>query len=111
MFKKHIVIGLLCITSQLPLHADITDFLRPEEKREDYTKDAQQSGFLHETYTDKSGNVHRRFAPVESIFGFHRGAHQVTDNTKNNATDYKKTTRSGKRAPKKTYEDVDTIKE
>lgn len=80
------------------LHADITDFLRPEERREDYTKNAQQSGLLHETYTDKEGNVHRRFAPIEGIFGVHRGHHEKQGNIKTDATDYKKTTRSGKLA-------------
>ncbi len=88
-----LALGIVMATS---LHADITDFLRPEEEREDYTKDAQQSGLLHETYTDKEGNVRRRFAPVESIFGVHRGHHEKQGNTKTDATDYKKTTRSGK---------------
>lgn len=50
------------------IKADITDIFRPENERENYAEGTQSSGFLHETYTDKDGNTHRRFAPVESIF-------------------------------------------
>jgi hypothetical protein len=49
--------------------ADPLDFLRPEDRREDYNEGTEQSGLLHQTYTDESGRRHRRFAPVESIFG------------------------------------------
>lgn len=104
--KKHILISLLCITSQLPLHADITDGFRRRGQKENTAIQPKQSGFLHETYQTNDGNTKRRFAPVESLLGINR-----RDNTKTDATDYKKTTRSGKEAVEKTYQDADITEE
>lgn len=70
--QLYLVAGLLMAVTAL-VHADPTDFLRPEDRREDYNEGTEQAGLLHQEYTDKSGNKHRRFAPVESILGIRRG--------------------------------------
>jgi hypothetical protein len=70
-YVLYLLIGILSSVG-LGVKADPTDFLRPESRREDFSKGTEQSGLLHQTYTDESGQKHRRFAPVESIFGVRR---------------------------------------
>ncbi len=69
--QLYIVAGLAMAITAI-VQADPTDFLRPEDRREDYSKGTEQAGLLHQEYTDKSGRTHRRFAPVESLFGIER---------------------------------------
>ena len=79
--QLYVVAGLLMAVTAL-VHADPTDFLRPEDRREDYSQGTEQAGLLHQEYTDKSGNKHRRFAPVESIFGINNRSNDRTNNNR-----------------------------